>query len=185
MVCVHRRNVHTHTKQWVISYARKRSAVGNGVYSRVESKTRNTTHPPPFQPHYGRDLTPSKNFYAIHGTHKNCIFTKWFGKGGAEQATKHRGDLSFHGFIDREAAEYYLTIPNVIAAQDWAKSHGKNKKWRDFAPETGGIPPPQLQSPPTIPAAASNRPRRPRPSSARIHPPPPPHSTTNCLQQIS
>ena len=82
--------------------------------------------------------TTSKKFYAIHGTHKDRIFTKWFGKGGAEQATKHRGDLSFHGFIDREAAEYYLTIPNVEAAQDWAKTHGKSKKWSDFAPEIGG-----------------------------------------------
>jgi hypothetical protein len=81
--------------------------------------------------------TTSKKFYAIHGTHKDKIFTKWFGKGGAEQATKHRGDLTFHGFIDRGAAGYYLTIPNVEAAQDWAKTHGKSKKWNDFAPEIG------------------------------------------------
>jgi hypothetical protein len=129
--------------------------------------------------------TTSKKFYATHGTHKDRIFTKWFGKGGAEQATKYRG-LTFHGLIDREAAEYCLTMPNVEAARDWAKTQGKSKNWSDFfAPEIGGAAT-------TAAAAATDNfsssvepPSTPPSEFKEDPPPPPPPSATSCLQQTS
>ena len=75
---------------------------------------------------------PAKKFYAIHG--ETRVYSKWFGKGGAQEATKGT-QKRFHGFLEEEAAKYYLTIPNAVAAQDWASRHGKSKKWRDHAPK--------------------------------------------------
>jgi hypothetical protein len=51
---------------------------------------------------------PAKKFYAIHGG--TCVYSKWFGKGGAQEATKGT-QKRFHGFLEEEAAKYYLPIP--------------------------------------------------------------------------
>ena len=80
-------------------------------------------------------MAPAKKaqkFYAIHGTPK--IYTKWIGPGGAQERTAGHSRLTFHGFLERAAAEYYLTIPNAAAAQEWANAHGKSKQWREHAP---------------------------------------------------
>jgi hypothetical protein len=88
----------------------------------------------------------TRKFYAIHG--EPAVYFKWFGKGGCGPATKGRkGGINFHGFPEKEAAEYYLSIPNVEAANQWARTHGKGGKWKDHAPkiepiiDTNDLPP--------------------------------------------
>ena len=128
---------------------------------------------------------PPKKFYAIHGEPR--IYTKWFGQGGAQAATKNT-QKRFHGFLEEEAAKYYLTIPNAAAAQDWATKHSKSKQWREHAPKvlpstgpfTGDLPPfkeflqfvPGLKDPPNPPQKGTESPppsaksRSPSPSDA-------------------
>ena len=76
------------------------------------------------------------------------MYSKWFGQGGCGPATKGRkGGINFHGFPEKEAAEHYLSIPNVEAANQWAKTHGKGGEWKDHAPkiepviDTNDLPP--------------------------------------------
>jgi hypothetical protein len=121
---------------------------------------------------------PPKKFYAIHGEPR--VYFKWFGKGGAQEATKGT-QKRFHGFLEEEAAKYYLGIPNGIAAQTWAAAHGKSKNWRDHAPKilpsTCDLPPfkeflplcPGLTDPPIPPKTGVESPP---PSTPGGSPPP-------------
>jgi hypothetical protein len=74
----------SHTRQWVIRHPRKHSGITFTVVSDQKHAIKIT--PPitllPWQ-RFKMAPTTSKKFYAMHGTHKGSIFTKWFGKGGA------------------------------------------------------------------------------------------------------
>ena len=116
-------------------------------HTRGQEKTPDS-FPPYVPPWYRTKMSPpsskTKKFYAIHG--EPTVHTKWFGKGGAGPATKGRKGIYFHGFPEKGAAEYYLSIPNSKAANQWATTHGKGK-WKDHAPkivpvaDTNDLPP--------------------------------------------